>query len=155
MPSPTVLSIIALIVSVAGFGLSFYLTWRDRSNVRAESFARQHERTGEYSNVFVTVTNAGRRPVILRYLCGLYEDGSQSRQLLEEAGLKLEEGEYHEVVFEKFDGIMINGDDMSGLVEIFLEDSVGKKHKVKGARKNIELVRKSKHPLGVQTHVSR
>jgi hypothetical protein len=152
MPSPIVLSIIALVISVASFGLSSYLAWRDRSRVQAKSVAHQHERTGEYSSVFVTVTNAGRRPVTLRYLLGLYEDGSQGGQCLSQGGVKLEEGEFHELEFGKFDGIMINGDNMSDLVDVFLEDSAGKKHKVEGARKNIDMVRKSKHPLGVQTH---
>ncbi len=152
MPSTSVLSIIAIAISLVSFGLSSYLTWRDRSRVRAESFVRQHERTGEFSSVFVTVTNAGRRPLILRRLRGAYEDGSQSGQQLSESGIKLDEGAFHELEFGKFDGIMINGDEMSGLVDLFLEDSTGKRHKIKSSRKNIHLLRESKHPLGVRTH---
>lgn len=152
MPSPTILSIIALMISIVSLGLSSYLAWRDRSRVQTKSFARQHERTGEYSSVFVTVTNAGRRPLTLRYLLGLYEDGSLGCQRLSEGGVKLQEGEFHELEFGKFDGIMVNGVDMPGLVDVYFEDSAGKKHKVVDARKNVELVRKSKHPLGARTH---
>ena len=152
MPSPVVVSVIALAISFVSLGLSSYLAWRDRSRVHAECFARQHEGTGEYSSVFVTVTNAGRRSVILRTLVGIYEDSSRGGQQLGQSGIKLGEGEFHELEFGKFDGIMINGDDMPSLVDLLFEDSAGKKHKINSSRKNIKLLRESKHPLGVRTH---
>jgi hypothetical protein len=152
MPTVTVIAIIALVVSIASLGLSFYLVWRDRSRLQAESFARAHERTGEYSSVFITVTNAGRRQLTLCFLSGVYADGGQGSQRLSEGGVKLQEGDFYELEFGKFDGIMVNGDAMSELVDVFVEDSAGKRHKIKGSRKNVALVRQSKHPLGVRTH---
>jgi hypothetical protein len=152
MPSPTALSITALIISIASFGLSCYLALRDRSNVQAKCYARLHDRTGEYSSIFVTVTNAGRRRVILRYLMGQYEDGSKGGQRLTENGITLEEGEFYEMEFGKFDGLMVNGDEMSGLVEVYFEDSAGKKYPIKDARQNVKTIRESKHPFGTRTH---
>ena len=152
MPTVSVIAIIALVVSITSLGLSSYLAWRDRSRLLAESFARAHERTGEYSSVFITVTNAGRRPLTLRFLSGVYSDGSRGGQRLSEGGVKLEEGEFYELEFGKYDGIMVNGDAMSELVDVFLEDSAGRRHNIKNSRKNVVLVRQSKHPLGVRTH---
>lgn len=152
MPSPTAISVTALFVSMLGFALSLYLAWRDRSNVQAKSFAHAHERTGELSSISISITNAGRRPVNLLYLWGIYEDKSQGGQRLEDVGKKLNEGDIHELEFGKFDGMMVNGDDMSALVDLFIEDSTGRRHKVKDAKKNIALVKASKHPFGVRTH---
>lgn len=148
----TVIAIIALAVSTASLGLSSYLAWRDRSRLQAKSFLRAHERTGEYSSISITVTNAGRRPLTLRFLSGVYSDGSQGGQRLSEGGVKLEEGEFYELEFGKFDGIMVNGAAMAQLVAVFFEDSTGKRHKIKDSRKNVALVRQSKHPFGVRTH---
>lgn len=152
MPNATVISIVALVVLMASLCLSSYLAWRDRSRLQAKSFARAHERTGEYSSVFITVTNAGRRPLTLRLLSGIYADGSQGGHCLSEGSVKLQESEPHELEFGKFDGIMVNGDAMSQLVDVSFEDSTGKKHKIKGSRKNVALIRRSKHPFGVRTH---
>ena len=152
MPDAFTISIVALDVSIASVGLSSYLAWRDRSRLKAKCFAREHEHTGEYSSVFVSVTNAGRRPISLRWLAGIYADGSKSRLFLSENGVKLQEGEFYETEFGKFDGIMVNGDDMSPLVDILIEDSAGHRHKIENSRANVQLVNQSKHPFGVRTH---
>lgn len=111
-----------------------------------------HEHTGEYSSIRINVTNAGRRPVTLRFLSGVYADHSRGRQRLSESGVKLQEGEFYEMEFGKFDGIMVYGDEMSPLVDILFEDSAGKRHKIKDSRTNVQIVSQSKHPFGVKTH---
>jgi len=152
MPSPTAISIAALLTSIAGLALSSYIVWRDRARVLARSYAMSHEESGEYSSVLVKIANAGRRPVTLVYLWGIYEDQSRGGRRLADGGKKLEEGEMHETQFGKFDGMMVNGDDMSDLVDLFLEDSAGRRYKIKHARKNVAAVRKSQHPFGMRTH---
>src|SRR5258708_2946305 len=103
MPGPAVISIIALVISIAALGLSSYVVWRDRARVKAKCFARTHERTGEYSSVFLSVSNVGRRAITLRFLAGVYADGTQGGQRLSEHGVKLEEGGFYEMEFGKFD----------------------------------------------------
>lgn len=152
MPDAITISIVALTVSIASVGLSSYLAWRDRSQLKAKCVACVHERTGEYSSVFISITNAGRRPISLRWLAATYADGSKSRRPLSENGVKLQEGEFYETAFGKFDGIMVNGDDMSPLVDIHIEDSADHCHKIENSRANIQVVYQSKHPFGVQTH---
>lgn len=152
MSDALTISIVALAVSIASFGLSSYLAWRDRSRLKAKSFAREHDRTGEYSSVFVSVTNAGRRPIILRSLIGIYADGSKGGISLSESGVKLQEGEFYETEFGKFDGIMVNGDEMSPLIDIVIKDSSGHYHKIENSRANVQLISQSKHPFGVRTH---
>ncbi len=152
MPDAITLSMIALVASFSSLGLSSYLAWRDRAHLGAKCHVREHDRTGEYSSLFVTVTNRGRRPITLRWLTGVYADGSRGGVSLAENGVKLQEGEYYETEFGKFDGIMVNGDNMSPLIDFFIEDSSGNRHKIKGSRANVQLVRRSKHPFGVRTH---
>ena len=152
MPDAVAISLVALAVSIASLCLGLYLAWRDRAQMKVSSFAREHDHTSEYSSIFITATNRGRRPVVLRWLGGVYADGSTGRQGIAEDGVKLQEGEFYETEFGKFDGIMVNGDDMSPLVDVFLEDSAGRRHKIDGSRANIKLVSESKHPLGVRTH---
>ncbi len=151
MPDAITISIVALVISIASFGLSFYLAWRDRSQLKAKCFAHEHERTGEYSSISVSITNVGRRSVILRLLIGIYADGTKGGQSLSEDGVKLQEGEFYETKFEKFDGIMVSGDDMSPLVDIAIEDSSGRCHKIENSRANVQLISQSKHPFGVRT----
>ena len=153
MPNTAItISIIALVVSVASFGLSFYLARRDRSHLKSQCFVRAHERTGEYSSIFISITNTGRRAIVVRYLAGSYADCSKSGQLLGKEGIKLQEGEFYEIEFGKFDGIMVNGEKLSPLCDISLEDSTGKDCEIKNSRANIKLLKESKHPFGVQTH---
>lgn len=61
MPDTTTFSIVALVVSVASFGLSSYLVWRDRSQLKTKCYAREHERTGEYLSVITDSAGAGNR----------------------------------------------------------------------------------------------
>ena len=89
----------------------------------------------------------------LRWLTGVYADGSRGGISLGEDGLKLHEGEFFEMEFGKFDGIMVNGDDLSPLVDFFIEDSSNRLHRIKKSRFNVQLVSQSKHPLGVRTHI--
>ncbi|MBW8364066.1 MAG: hypothetical protein K0M39_05890 [Rhizobium sp.] len=152
MPDPTTLSLIALAVSTLSLCLGLYLAWRDRAQLKAKCFPREHDRTDEYSSIFITATNHGRRSVILRWLGGIYADGSKGRIAISTDGVKLQEGEFYETEFGKFDGIMVNGGDMSPLVDIFLEDSAGRHYKIEGGRANTKLISQSKHPLGVRTH---
>lgn len=152
MPSPTFISITALVVSIAGFALSSYLAWRDRANVQATSDVHVHDRTGEFSSISIYITNSGRRPVNIIYLWGKYEDKSEGGIRLAEIGKKLNEGDIYELEFGKFDRMMVSGDDLSGLVDIFIKDSAGRRYKVKDSKRNIALLKVSKHPFGVRTH---
>jgi hypothetical protein len=152
MPDATTISLVALTVSIISLCLGLYLAWRDRAQLKAKCVPREHERTGEYSSILITATNRGRRSAILRWVVGIYADGSRGIIAISTEGVKLQEGEFYENEFGKFDGIMVNGNDMSPLVDVILEDSGGRHHKIEGSRTSIKLLSQSKHSFGVQTH---
>ena len=152
MPSAIEISILALLVSSCSFGIACWVALRDRAKILASSTARMHERTGEYSSVFISITNAGRRPINIVYLWGKYEDKSQGGIRFSDTGTILKEGDIHELEFGKFDGMMINSETFSPLVSVVIKDNTGRCHTIKDINKNIALVAASKHPFGTRTH---
>ena len=150
------LSIIAISVSLVSLGVSIFVVRRDRSNLVAECTAFKHDETDEYSHLCIKAVNKGRRPVILLYLMGVYTEGEKSGYLLENDGLKLEEGAYREERIGKFDGMMVHtgryGEKNCQLRDLYLEDSAGRQYPIKDAKKSISQLWASKHPLGIRTH---
>ena len=101
------------------------------------------------------VVNAGRRPIVLTLIQGIYENNHKCSQFIDfkNKGLKLEEGELFEYCFGKHDGIMIcdpkYDDDSFDLINLWVVDSTNKKYKIKDVKKNIQKLKSSKHPFGV------
>ena len=154
----TTLSIIAIAISFLSLGVSIFVVVRDRSNLTAECIVFKHDETDEYSHLYIKAVNEGRRPLTLLYLMGLYTENEKSGYLLENGGVKLEEGGYREERIGKFDGMMIHtgryGEKDCQLVDLYFEDSAGKQYPVKNAKECLEKLWASKHPLGVRTHHS-
>lgn len=150
------ISIAAIVLSVCSFILSTYVALRDRSRLKTESHAYRHDETGEYYSFYFKVVNAGRRPIVRTLIEGTYDNNHRSGQYIdyENKGIKLAEGEYYEHHLGKFDGLMVcdpQGDgDFFDLLDLFVVDSANRKYKIKDAKKNIHLLRSSKHPLGVR-----
>jgi hypothetical protein len=114
----------------------------------------RHEQTGEYSTLYFKVVNKGRRPIVLTLIEGIYENDHKSGEYIGygDGGIKLEEGDFYENRFGKYDGIMVcdpyDSGDYSDLVDLFIVDSVGNRRKIRDAKKNIKKLRSSKHPFG-------
>ena len=72
MTAQLTLSIAAIVLSVCSFALSAYVAFRDRSRLKTESQAYQHEQTGEYYSFYFKAVNAGRRPIVLTLIEGNY-----------------------------------------------------------------------------------
>jgi len=150
------LSIAAIVISVCSFTLSAYIALRDRSRLKTESQAYLHEQTGEYYSLYLKVVNAGRRPIVLAMLEGTYDNNHKCGTFIdyENKGLKLEEGEFYEHHFGRYDGIMVcdpqGYGDFFNLVDLAVVDSANRKHRIKNAKENIQLLWSSKHPLGIR-----
>lgn len=144
----------ALLISILSLTLSLYGVSRDRAHLKTESHVFKNESTGEFSTVYVKAVNIGRRPVILTLIQGVYGKKHVSGVYVdcENKGVLLNEGEFFEYRFGRFDGIMVydpeEGGPFSDLEDLFLVDSAGKKYHVKEAKQNIKLVQESKHPFG-------
>ena len=146
----------ALLISILSLILSLYAVSKDRSRLKTESHAYRSQQTGEFSSMYIKAVNSGRRPVIITLVQGVYEGSHQSNVYTdyENKGIILNEGEFFEYRFGKYDGIMECDPEEQGdffnLEDLFLVDSTGKKYHVKDAKKNIQLIKSSKHPLGVK-----
>lgn len=147
---------IALAISVVSLLLSVYVALRDRGRLRARCRAYRHPETGEYAFLQVSVVNVGRRPIILRYLYGRYEGGRVAGVAVDGEPLTLSEGAHYETKIGKFDGMMVYTDEYDGvyanLVRLFVEDSTGNRYRVRGSKKQVQLLWGSKHKLGIRTH---
>lgn len=150
------LPIIAIVISIISLSVSIFLAWRDRGRLKASCVAYRHPETGEYSYLRVKAVNLGRRPVALRYLWGKYEGNIQSGYELSLKKSLLNEGEFYEESIGKFDGMMMyTGDNceiIGELIELFFEDTKGKKYKVKKSKEMVSKLWESKQPLGPKTH---
>lgn len=124
---------------------------RDRPKPTARATAQRNWETHEISRVAIKIRNEGRRVVTLLNLWGRYDNGRTSGCGFDGGSLKLQEGDLHNMWIGKFDGMMIShheGEDVGNLVDLYLEDTLGKKIPVKGAKKAIAEMNASKHPFG-------
>lgn len=147
------ISFVAIILAVCSFGLSLYVVLRDRPKLTTESRVYKHRETNEYNSLYFKVVNVGRRSIILTLIQGLYENSNTCGTYIdhENKGIKLEENEFYEYQFGKYDGIMIcdpNGNgECHDLIDLQVADSTNKKYKIKDAKKHIQRLRNSKHLL--------
>ena len=150
------LPIIAIIISVISLSVSIFLAWRDRARLKTSCNAYTHPDTGEYSYIKIMAVNCGRRPITLRYIWGKYLNNNEGGYELPLKKTLLNEGDFFEKSIGKFDGMMMFIDDNSEayeeLIELFFEDTKGKKYKIKNSKEMILKVINSKQPFGPRTH---
>jgi hypothetical protein len=91
----------------------------------------------------VSVVNAGRRPVILKMWGGHDADGHWigTRLGKDASGLHLAENEHYEFVLRKDDLLQLGPAEDVELCDIWFEDTLGQRHRVKEAKKNITKLR--------------
>lgn len=146
----------ALLVSILSLILSIYVVSRDRSRLKTESQAYINEETGEFSIINLKAVNTGRRPIILTAVQGVYEGKHRASSFIdyEDKGHPLNENEIYEYRLRKFDGMTVCDPDDSGtyydLRDLYFIDSTGRRYHIKGAKKNVKLLKESKHPFGVR-----
>ncbi len=156
MTTELAISITAIILAILSFGLSLYVVLRDRSNLITESQAYQHQESGEYYCLYFKVVNSGRRPIVLTMIEGVYEENHTCGEFIdhENKGIKLEEGEFYEHRFGKYDGIMVcdplEQSEFFNIIDLRIVDSAGNKYGIKNAKENIRKITASKHPIGMR-----
>lgn len=138
MTRAEVMSIVALVVSILSFGFSVYFNSRDRARLVAQSRFIPGSDDG-FAQVSITIVNAGQRPVILHMWAGEDEKGIWIGQILGEkgAGLRLAEHERHDLDLKKEDLYQQTPDGEILITDIWFEDTLGRRHKVKNAKTNI------------------
>ncbi|WP_175852465.1 hypothetical protein [Burkholderia cepacia] len=130
----------AFAVSLTSLCLSGHVAFRDRARLNVSSKFIPASDYGP-DRIVVTMVNTGRRPVILRLIGGADAAGKWSAEYLgrEDGGLRLGEHERYEHTFNKDDTVKFHPeDDGLFLKTLWVEDSLGVRHKVPRASEYIE-----------------
>jgi hypothetical protein len=135
MPDSSTISLVALVVSILSLGFSVYFNFLDRARVvtRCKFFPES-----EYNNahIAVSIANAGRRAVILRWMVKADGDGEWiGTHLKEGAGdLRLGEHERHDLTLRQEDLFEQTPDGLMEVTDFWFEDTLGRRHRPKGIR---------------------
>lgn len=130
-----IFSICALLISLGSLAWSIHIGLRDRSKLQTK--CQIYGRKTKSPSVVVTVTNRGRRPIILTKLGISYADGSSTATLLGENGKTLNEGEFYKED-SRSDYSLITSNNGEEAVSFWFEDSFGRRHFVKNSNKFLD-----------------
>jgi hypothetical protein len=141
---------VAISFSIAALTLSILNYRRDRADVQATStFSLDWE--GIHACLLVKIVNAGRRPIIFTTWSGAEtrQRRFRGREVLScsgtyfdaKVGVTLNEGQTHTFKLEADDLVDILPNDEAVVIdEIWIDDTLGRRHKVKDVRENIALL---------------
>jgi hypothetical protein len=135
MPDSHTISLIALVVAILSLGFSVYFNFLDRARMvtRCKFYPKS-----EYNraHVDVSITNAGRRAVILRMIVKADGRGHWVGTYLNrgEGGLRLGEHQRHDLTLWQEDLIEANPDDEIEVTDFWFEDTLGRRHRPKRIR---------------------
>lgn len=146
MPDSTYISLIALGTSVLSLFVSIYNSGRDSARLRVTSrFVAAWQSFDAI--IYVDIVNTGRRTMILdahvsaatiRNRFGLRKTVNWSGVYFEyRKGLALAERETHTIEIRVPDLIHDSGEDMFECDDMWIEDTLGHRHKIKQIRPNI------------------
>jgi hypothetical protein len=140
MDASLAISLTALIVSLGSLGWAIHIGQRDAAKLKAES--ELHYDTDGSIFIRVRVVNAGRRPIMLTYLSAFLVDGNHVGEYFKEEPIRLDE---HEMIEKDLYPNSIILEDIKSKnfpVNLFVEDTIGRRHKVKESRKYLSELRK-------------
>lgn len=131
-----IISISALLISVASLAVSTYSSLRDRARLRIKT---KYYSASEYGpdRIVVSMVNIGRRPIILRVIGGSDSFGKWGGDYLclEKGGIRLAEHEHYEYTYTKDDTVLFNPDGNNLFYEsLWVEDSLGVRHLVPNSK---------------------
>ncbi len=142
MVTSDIIASLALVVSVLSAGVTFYFHFRDRPELLLKStFTSGYDPGTE--RIVISIVNAGRRPAILRMWAGVDAAGHWVGSYFggERAGLRLGESEHFEFSLSKHELWASTPDAEVKFLDIWVEDSLGKRHQVKDSKINIARLR--------------
>lgn len=137
-----IISVVALLVSIASLCSSFFFGLRDRARlVTGSRYLPLWEENP--AHVCVSIVNAGRRPVILRMWVGAESTEKWEGHFLGEgtAGLRLGEHERYEFKLEQHDLHAVTPDEDFQIEDLWFEDTLGRQHTVRDVRANLAKLR--------------
>jgi hypothetical protein len=139
-----VVSIVALIVSLASASFSAWFGLRDRARIKTDStyFPASEDSAGP-PGILIRIANHGRRPVYLKnlyYNYGGREGSAIVEGFWESEGLvdgRLAEGRDYEHFINSDDDTRLRSENGLPARDIFFEDSLARRHYVKHAREHL------------------
>ena len=135
---PISISIAALIVSVVSAGASIFFGVRERARIKTSSVLYRGDEDHE-PTIVISAVNVGRRPLIIRMWVGTNPAGEYAGTYVDgpNDGKRLGELERLEIRIRNTDlGLYV--DELIEFSELWFEDTVGRRYRVKNSRKNIE-----------------
>lgn len=131
------ISIAALVLSLTSLILSARAHLLDRPKLNIE--AQRYQSDEEPGYIEVKATNVGRRPIFLSVLCGTDLKGTESGSYFDYGGpgIKLAEHEFKSFKVthiprgkDQFNAAIMNEDDILYFDQMWIKDSLGKRHEV-------------------------
>lgn len=138
------ISALALVISVTSLGLSAHVAFRDRGRLRTKStFYAAHE--DRSPSMCVEAVNAGRRPVILTVFGGYYENGQSRGTYIGDykTGVQLGENEKFSENIDALHHMLFDQETGAAVTDLWFQDTLGRRHRVKGAKKHLQRLLKS------------
>ena len=129
------LALSALVVSLLSLAVTTRGAFLDRSRLTITSAYREASENGP-ARIQITLVNKGRRPAILRTFGGRDSAGATSGTYLDHqaGGKRLAEHEIHEFTVTKEDTVLFGPDEDLFFAELWIEDSLGRRHKVPNSK---------------------
>jgi len=134
-----VLSICAILISLAGFVWSIHLGLRDRGRLKVTSTIYSSGSDEERDYLQLKAVNHGRRPVILTMLRTHWSDGTMSGTYLDAKGIRLGENEEYKKTFDSNDkNEMSDEGEHREAIDLWFEDTLGRKYKIYNIEKQLK-----------------
>ena len=138
------LSILAILISLLHLVWSMYIGYRDVGHIKANSkiyyieFSNYKEnKTIKNPNLKIEAVNYWRRPVILTFLHTKYSNNAWGTSYIDKENGYLKENEKYEIDFKPGDSNTFSPDGEQA-VELWFEDTLGRRYKVKNFKKNLK-----------------
>ena len=128
----------ALGVSLPSLAVTSRSAFLDRSRLTVTSEYHEASEFGP-ARIHIALVNKGRRPVILRLFGGRDTAGATGGTYLdhEAGGKRLAEHERHEFTVTKDDAVLFGPDEDLFFAELWVEDSLGRRHKVPKSKQHL------------------
>ena len=142
--SKNAIALSALVIACAGLGHSFFIGQRDKEKLRARSrfFPKYKDENDEKihdARISIEAVNTGRRLIILTGLGASYDDNNSRTMYLGKHpdGIELKEKQRYPVDSSDVDFLIVDMQSGAGAIDFWFEDSLGNKHRVKGAKRHL------------------
>jgi hypothetical protein len=139
------LSVAALLVSLVSLGMSLFAMLLDRAHLKTASTLYTPHEQNPHTWMQIKVTNHGRRTAVLTMFGGDLKNGGWEATHLGDKGLGLHlaENEFHKIDLTPDRAFCVGPEKDSEYVNLWFEDSQGRRHRVKGARKHLQEMMKT------------